>query len=207
MDELLAWIYPNRVAIAIATAAALAVLGVVAWRRGWLAIARRHPGRSAILAVIAVAIALPMTWYLASPLVIRTTLAEPAPSAAAAPQSAAATPQSAAAPAAMTRSGMFVGADEFHFAHGTASLIETAPGRFTLRFEGFSVRNGPDLYVYLSPDPGGYVEDAVELGTLKATDGDFNYELPPTIDVATIRSVVIWCKAFSVEFGAASLPA
>ena len=36
-------------------------------------------------------------------------------------------------------------------ARGTASIVEVEPGRFHLRLEDFSVRNGPDLYVYLSP--------------------------------------------------------
>ena len=49
----------------------------------------------------------------------------------------------------MTHRGMFEGADDFHFGRGDALLIETAPGAYTLRFENFSVRNGPDLFVYL----------------------------------------------------------
>ena len=207
---MLAWIYPNRVAIGLVGAVAFALLALVAWRRGWFGAARRHPARSAIAVAVALAIGLPLTWYLASPLVIRTTLAESAPTPAGSPP--AAVPSAASAPAASPsagpgadRTGMFVGADDFHFAMGTARIIETSPGQVTLRFEDFSVRNGPDLYVYLSPDPSGYVDGAFELGTLKATDGAFNYEIPPTVDIAAIRSIVIWCKAFSVEFGSAEL--
>ena len=37
-------------------------------------------------------------------------------------------------------------------ASGTASIIEIAPGRYHLRLDDFSVRNGPDLFVYLSPE-------------------------------------------------------
>ena len=48
-------------------------------------------------------------------------------------------------------SGEFRGTDDFHFGSGTASIIEIEPGRYHLRLEDFSVRNGPDLYVYLSP--------------------------------------------------------
>ena len=36
------------------------------------------------------------------------------------------------------------------------------------------------------------------LGALKATNGSFNYELPPTADVASYQSVVVWCRAFRV---------
>jgi hypothetical protein len=56
------------------------------------------------------------------------------------------------------------GADEFHFGKGTARLIEPAPGVFTVRLEDFAVRNGPDLFVYLSPSADGYTDGVVELG-------------------------------------------
>jgi hypothetical protein len=103
--------------------------------------------------------------------------------------------------------GPFRGADDFHFGEGTASIIETAPGRFTLRFEAFSVRNGPDLYVYLSPDAAGYADGVLELGTLKATDGAFGYELPAGTDPTDYASAVIWCKQFAVLFAVAPLAA
>jgi len=101
--------------------------------------------------------------------------------------------------------GPFHGADDFHFGEGTASIIETAPGQFTLRFEAFSVRNGPDLYVYLSPDRDGYADGAVELGALKATDGAFGYELPAGTDPLAFESAVIWCRQFAVLFAVAPL--
>jgi hypothetical protein len=104
-----------------------------------------------------------------------------------------------------TRTGTFKGADDFHFGHGTASLIETAPGSWIVRFADFSVRNGPDLYVYLSPSAKGYDKGALELGTLKATDGSFNYQVPAATDVSRFRSVVVWCKQFAVLFAVAPL--
>jgi len=108
--------------------------------------------------------------------------------------------------AAVVQTGEFVGSDDFHFGRGNALLIETAPGKYVLRFEEFSVRNGPDLYVYLSTDPAGEsVDEALNLGELKATDGAFNYEVPPEIDVSTIKSAVVWCRQFSVLFAHAEL--
>jgi hypothetical protein len=101
--------------------------------------------------------------------------------------------------------GEFVGADDFHFGEGTALIIETAPGQYVLRFEAFSVRNGPDLYVYVSPDPVDYAEAAYEVGTLKATDGAFNYELPAGFSLDQVRSAIVWCKQFSTLFAYATL--
>lgn len=216
-------LYPLRIPIAIGMAIALVAVIVIARRRGWPAAALRHPGRSAVIAVLLLAVSLPLAWYLGSPLFIRTALVEPAPSAVAStpPDSAMAAPlptsttpspetptlASTTPPPVLgtTRSGEFAGADEFHFGRGSASLIETAPGTWIVRFEDFSVRNGPDLYVYLSPDADGYADGVVELGTLKATDGSFNYQVPAGTDVGAHRSVVIWCKQFAVQFAVAPL--
>jgi len=133
----------------------------------------------------------------------------PAPSAApsAPPAPPTPTPSLAAPLPATLASGTFEGTDDFHFGRGTASLIEVEPGRYHLRFEDFSVRNGPDLYVYLSPDPDGYAADALELGRLKATDGAFGYDLPAGTDPSRFRSAVIWCKQFSHLFATATLEA
>ena len=146
----------------------------------------------------------------------QTTLPAGAPTTAAAPADPTATPEppgGGAAPAtgasfqpAVIYSGSFVGADDFHFGRGDALIIETEPGKYVLRVENFSVRNGPDLFVYLSEDPAGEsVDDALNLGDLKATDGAFNYEIPPEIDVSRIKSAVVWCRQFSVLFTHAEL--
>jgi hypothetical protein len=100
--------------------------------------------------------------------------------------------------------GEFQGADDFHFGEGQALLIETEPGKYILRFEDFSVRNGPDLFVYLSPDPEGYDDGAIKLGGLKGTDGAFNYDVPEGTDVSQFKSAVIWCDQFSVLFATAT---
>lgn len=192
-------LYPLRVPIAIGLLVGLIALIVVARRRGWVGAARRHPGRTSVLAVAILAIGLPVGWYLGSPLFIRTSLVEPAPSATTAPS------PSIGAIRTAERTGTFHGADDFHFGSGTAKLIEAEPGVWIVRFEDFSVRNGPDLYVYLSPDPAGYADGAVELGALKATDGAFNTSVPAGTDVTGLRSVVIWCKQFAVQFAVAEL--
>jgi hypothetical protein len=107
--------------------------------------------------------------------------------------------------APLARSGSFSGADDFHFGRGTAQLLETAPGVFVVRLADFAVRNGPDLFVYLSPSADGYADGAIELGALKADKGNQNYAVPPGVDPTAAGSVVIWCKQFSVLFATAPL--
>ena len=218
-------LYEFRVAVAIISLALGVLAAAAAYRLGWLAAARRHPGRTAALAAAVLAVSLPVGWYLGSPIFIRTSLveAEPAVVPSAAPEpSTPATPSvdpapsvvptgSPAAPptpapfvATTLKTGRFSGTDDFHFGHGTASIVEVEPGRYRLRLVDFSVRNGPDLFVYLSPDPDGYADDALELGKLKATDGSFGYDLPGGVDPGRFRSALIWCKQFSHLFAVAS---
>jgi hypothetical protein len=45
----------------------------------------------------------------------------------------------------------------------------------------------------------------VDLGAIKGNVGDQNYILPSDLDMAKHRAVLIWCKRFSVNFGAAAL--
>ena len=77
-----------------------------------------------------------------------------------------------------------------------------------LRIEDLDTDNGPDLKVVLSTGPDGYVggDGAVSLGTLKGNKGSQNYEIPADVDLSALRSVVIWCKRFNVDFGVAALP-
>ena len=230
-------IYEARIPIGIGSVVAAVGLLLVARRLRWFDAARRRPVRAGALLVVALAIGLPLGWYLVSPVFIRTELVEPDPIAAAQPsarpspsqaaQQASGAPASSgpvassqpvtiagtatAAPTASpfvartTLTGSFSGTDDFHFGRGTARIIETAPGAYVLRFENFSVRNGPDLYVYLSPNASGYDRAALELGTLKATDGAFGYALPAGTDPADFKSAIIWCKQFSHLFAVAPL--
>jgi hypothetical protein len=220
-------LYDFRIPVAVASIAVAVGLVVVAWRRGWFAAARRHPVRSGIAFVLAVAVGAPLAWYLVSPIWIRTSLVEaaptaapakvasasPAPSAAQVAPTAPPTPAASQVPAAASAtlfaattvvSGTFHGTDDFHFGRGTASIIEVQPGRYHLRLDDFSVRNGPDLYVYLSTAPDDYADDALEIGTLKATDGSFGYDLPAGTDPSRFRSAIIWCKQFSHLFAVAA---
>jgi Electron transfer DM13 len=130
--------------------------------------------------------------------------AAPGTSAPDAPQATGPVGEAPAFEPSVVKQGEFEGADDFHFGRGQALLIETAPGEYTLRFENFSVRNGPDLFVYLSTDAHGYSDDSLLLGELKGTDGAFNYPVPGEIDVSQYQSAVVWCRAFSVLFATAN---
>jgi Electron transfer DM13 len=100
--------------------------------------------------------------------------------------------------------GSFVGSgDGIHNAEGTAKAIPLQDGSSILRLENLHVTNGPDLYVYLSPDKS--ASDYVNIGKLKANNGNQNYEIPLGTDLSRYDTVLIWCRPFSVLFGSAEL--
>lgn len=107
---------------------------------------------------------------------------------------------------AVLAQGEFRGADPGHNGSGTALLIRTPEGKHILRFEDFSVTNGPDLFVVLSTSPG-YSADALILEELRATDGNINYAIPDDVDVSRFQTAIIWCKQFRVTFATAPLVA
>ena len=101
-------------------------------------------------------------------------------------------------------SGTFVGVnDGIHNADGTAKIIPLQDNTNVLRLENLKVTNGPDLYVYLSTDKNAV--DFVNLGRLKANNGNQNYDIPTGTDLSKYDTALIWCKAFSVLFGSAEL--
>lgn len=208
-------VYPNRWPILAGVLLAAAAVTAIGYGRGWHRTLWRHRLATALIVVPLVGAAIPLGNYLLSPLIERSYANEASPLVAAADVPATvATPTTSIEPASMPASsfaarvafaGQFRGADDFHFGRGKALLIETAPGRYALRVEDFSVRNGPDLFVYLSPGEAGDDEGALNLGRLKATDGAFNYDVPAGTDVSQYRTAIVWCRRFSVLFAAAPL--
>lgn len=84
-----------------------------------------------------------------------------------------------------------------HNVSGSALLVKSGNDTF-LRFENLKTVNGPDLRIYLSSDLS--AEDIVDLGPIKATQGDVNYMIPQGTDLSKYKNVMIWCRAFGVLF-------
>jgi hypothetical protein len=95
-----------------------------------------------------------------------------------------------------------------HESHGRATAIRLATGGRVVTLTDFATSPGPDLRVYMVAGPAGdedEVTDYVDLGALKGNKGDQQYELPSDLDLHRYRTVVIWCRAFSVLFARAPL--
>jgi len=104
----------------------------------------------------------------------------------------------------MSYVGTFIGVgDGIHDAQGDTYTIPLEGGGNVLRLENFESTNGPDLFVYLATDDN--ASEFVNLGELKASKGNQNYEIPENTDLGKYNKVLIWCKAFGVLFGSAEL--
>jgi hypothetical protein len=153
-------------------------------------------------------------WWTISPLFLTKTLSEDLPAratataAATTAASAPTVPTVAPTPAGpkVLSMGQLQRVDDLHRGTGPVSLIEL-DGKTYLRFDNVAIQNGPDLHVYLARGMGGAYDGSRDLylGALKATNGSFNYELPAGTPLADYKSVVVWCRAFTVLFTWADL--
>lgn len=175
-------------------------------QRVWLG-----PSRAWRAAAIAAVILAGAAWYLGSPLFLRTTLNEELPTLMPAATSeplvtarAIGSAPPVAVPAAdpqlaILGKGELQFVDALHNGTGPVTIVRVSDQRI-LRFQDVAITNAPDVHVYLSRETGGKWSEATSLylGPLKATNGSFNYDIPSSADLSAYRSVVVWCRAFSV---------
>jgi|SRR3989338_9079468 len=84
-----------------------------------------------------------------------------------------------------------------HEVMGKALLIQNGDSKI-LRFEDFETINGPDLHIWLALSLG--KDDYVDLGPIKATKGNVNYDVPADVDTNKYNKVLVWCVPFGVLF-------
>src|SRR3989304_8494202 len=122
--------------------------------------------------------------------------------------SGAASAQMASTPVALS-GGNFHGVA--HETKGYATIYQLPDGKRLLRLTNFETSNGPDVHVYLVAAQDANDNDTVkqagfvELGSLKGSIGDHNYDVPADVDLSKYRAVTIWCQRFGVNFGTAPL--
>ena len=100
-----------------------------------------------------------------------------------------------------------------HPTSGRASIYQMPDGKRDLRLTNFTTSNGPDVHVVLAQTADESLKEDfvkgelnyVELGLLKANEGDQNYALPDSADLSKYDAVVIYCVRFHAVFGVAKL--
>ena len=94
---------------------------------------------------------------------------------------------------------------------GTVTIYRLGDGSHALRLEDFFVTANTDLELQLSPlDEPRTTEQVAKsrsgtIATLDVTTGSLNFMVPPGLDPARYRSLVIWCERTSNAYAAASL--
>ena len=89
-----------------------------------------------------------------------------------------------------------------HPASGTVRIVSDGSKSF-VRYENFKTINGPDIFVYLSKDLN--AKDYVNIGRVKATEGNINYQIPEGINPRDYPYVLVWCETFGVLFNSAKV--
>lgn len=111
-------------------------------------------------------------------------------------------------PTPKTFKGSFIGASGHQTSGDIRSTRKNDQETVVLQ-ANFKTDSGPDLKVYLSKDPQGKIDaqetGVLDLGPLKSTSGEQSYPVPSGEKLSSYKSVVIWCKQFSVNFGYATL--
>ena len=181
----------------------------------------RRPVTWVALAVLAVAAGFGLYWFQPWKLVVDErvdeALSSPVPAAGGTPMPESSAPEPAEPPEpagpVLLLQGELISHE--HPTTGTARIVRNPDGSHVLELIDLDTSNGPDLRVWLTDQPviegrdGWHVFDDgawLELGRLKGNQGNQVYEIPPDTDPAAYTSVSIWCKRFSVSFGAADLP-
>ena len=96
---------------------------------------------------------------------------------------------------------------------GSAALYKLPSGRLAVRLEDFVTEPNTDLFVWTSPlrapKSTRQILDAPHrsIAELKATVGDQNYLLPPSVSAKEVASIVIWCEPVRIAYTAAPLRA
>jgi len=158
-----------------------------------------------VLVVIGVALAIGAAYWLIAPLFtevrVNESLSDIAPDAPKTGQIADERATEVSMPE-IVRRGTFISLAG-HSAEGTATLVKVGE-KYYVRFEDdFEMTNGPDLFVHFGKN-GAYTPEA-RLGTLKGNIGGQNYEVPEEINPSEYDEVWVWCRAFAVPFGKATL--
>ncbi len=173
---------------------------IASFRRHWVAAAATASSLIGLATFVVI-------YFAPQALFINQRIDEPVPGSTSPSASAVASASQPATPVALL-SGAFRSLE--HQTTGRAVLLRLTDGSTVLRLADFNTSNGPDVHVYLSGADADSPMDAfgrnpVELGSLKANQGNINYPVPSGADLSGIQSAVIWCKRFSVGFGVAPL--
>lgn len=90
-------------------------------------------------------------------------------------------------------------------AHSTQGVATIDQEKTKLTLSNFKTDSGPDLNIYLATSPNNVTANYIDLGDIQGVNGTYTYNLPGQTDYEVYKYVVVWCVAFNVNFGYATL--
>jgi hypothetical protein len=108
--------------------------------------------------------------------------------------------------------GQFTEIDAVRVGKGQATIYRSADGSLLLRFDEFSVTNGPQLKVYLSGSTEPKQKEDLSVGapeflvgSLKGTLGNQQFAIPKELAIERYHSVVIYSESLNLIYSFAPL--
>jgi hypothetical protein len=108
--------------------------------------------------------------------------------------------------------GEFLRIDAIRWGQGDVTIFQQVDDSKIMRFENFSVANGPDLRVVLSASTAPTTVEMmregeldIDLGQLAGTTGNQNYTIPADTDLSLYNSVVIYSPTVDMIYSYAPL--
>ncbi len=98
----------------------------------------------------------------------------------------------------------FTGDNNYNVSGSAEIFYDTSADSYSLVLSNFNSDNGPRLEVYLATDDN--ATSFKSLGDLKSTNGTMRYDFSSSDFDSSNTHVLIWCSAFSQNFGTAVLP-
>jgi hypothetical protein len=108
------------------------------------------------------------------------------------------------APKSLARAEI-VGVDG-HDGSGSAEVVAESGGERVLTLTDLDVDPGPDVDVLVSMSSDN-IDDAINLGDLKGSNGNQQYSIPTDVDLGGYSNVVLYCNTFTVRIAIAELDA
>lgn len=157
-----------------------------------------------IIITITVIVILGVAWYGLSPLLDTKKVDDSLPTLDAQREKNENNPESAVDPSPVVSLEKAVAITDtpLHPASGQVRIVETGR-RKILRYENYKTINGPDVRVYLATDIN--ATEFVDLGPIKGTEGNINYDIPEGTDLEKYHFALTWCEDFNVLFNSADL--
>lgn len=156
-----------------------------------------------IIIIIVVAVVLGVAWYGLLPLFNNKLVNDPVPSSVPTTPEQTVTSDTPAETVKTTNSPAITITDTVaHPASGQVRVIQTGNQQI-LRYENYKTINGPDVRVYLATDTN--ATEFIDLGPIKGTEGNINYDIPAGTDLEKYHYALTWCEDFSVLFNSADL--